>query len=330
MRHVAFVPERDVFEPGLEIPPKHARQPAELFGAPGIALVGHRAGPLLRARRERLLHFAHLGALQVAHFERERLDRRAQRRARVEQLGVTVAGDHLGGRCGTQPELLAHVRLDLRIDVGVRADRAGHLADRDRFPRPNESDPVASELQRPERQLAAEGDGLGVDPVGAPGHGGVAMLMCPRDDGDFEPVDLAQDQIAGAHHGDRQPGVDHVVRREPVVQPLGGGATDPCLDDVDEGGGLVIGDGFAFPDRLEVEVGTLPDRRRVGRRHHPELGPGLRGEHLHLEPGTEAGLVGEEISDFRRGIAVYQGDPSSCRHSTSLERCGPSVDHGLG
>ena len=53
--------------------------------------------------------------------------------------------------------------------------------------------------------------------------------------------------------------------------------------------------------------------RGVGGGHDAELGPGLGGEHLDLEPGAEPGLVGEEGGDLGQCVALYQGGPSSCR-----------------
>ena len=96
-----------------------------------------------------------------------------------------------------------------------------------------------------------------------------------RDDGGLEPVDLAQDQIAGPHQGDGQAGVDDVVGREPVVHPLGGGAADALLHDVDEGGGLVIGDRLPRSriGRRASKSGALPDRRRVGAVAPPRAWP---------------------------------------------------------
>ena len=95
VRHVTLVPQRDVLHAGLEIAAQHAGKTTELLGAPRVALVRHGAGALLRARGERLLYLPHLGALEVTYLEGERLDRRAERGARVEQLGMAVARDHL-------------------------------------------------------------------------------------------------------------------------------------------------------------------------------------------------------------------------------------------
>ena len=131
VRDVALVPQRDVLEPGAEVPAQHPRQPAELLALHRVALVRHRRGALLLPGPERLLHLAHLGALQVADLRRELLDARADARARVEQLRVPVAREHLRRGHRREAELRADVLLDERVDVRVRADRAGELADRD-------------------------------------------------------------------------------------------------------------------------------------------------------------------------------------------------------
>src|SRR5207244_12116499 len=115
----------DVLEAGLKICPQHARQAAELLAPPRVALVRHRARALLRALAERLLDLAHLGALEMADLESEALDRRADRRARVEELGVPVAGNHLARRRRCQPQLLTDERLDLGVDVRIGPDDAG-------------------------------------------------------------------------------------------------------------------------------------------------------------------------------------------------------------
>ncbi len=317
VRHVALVPQRDVLESRLQVAAQDACETTELLGAPRVPLVGHGARPLLRARRERFLDLADLRPLEVPDLERERLDGGPEGRARVQDLSVTVARHHLRRRGGLEPELLAHVRLDLGIDVGIGADRARHLAHRDRGARPHQSGAVAAELERPEGELAAEGDRLRVDPVRASCHRGVALLTGAACEHRFERVDRVDHEVEGAHERDRQRGVDDVVGREPVVHPLRGRSPDPLLDHVDERGGLVVGDGLPRPDRLEVEPGPFSDGRGVGRGHDTQLRPGFGGEDLDLEPRAEPGLVGEEVGDFARGVAVDHADPFSCRHSTS-------------
>src|ERR1700675_2527161 len=139
MRDVPLVPERNVFERGLQVGAQHAGQAAHLARFDRVALVRHRARALLLALAERLLRFAYLGALEVADLERERLDRRPDRRARVHDLGVAVAGQHLGRGNRPQAELLAHVALDRGVDVRVGPYGAGELADGYGRPGPHEA-----------------------------------------------------------------------------------------------------------------------------------------------------------------------------------------------
>ena len=57
---------------GLRVAAQHAREAGDLLGLDRVALVRHRRGALL-PRAERLLHLAHLGALQVADLRRQAL-----------------------------------------------------------------------------------------------------------------------------------------------------------------------------------------------------------------------------------------------------------------
>ena len=100
--------------PACRLPRSTRARPQSCSAFTGLRLCGIALEPFCAPARNGSSHLAHLGALQVADLERERLDRRADRRARVEQLGVTVAGDHLRGRHRPEPERLAHVGLDLR------------------------------------------------------------------------------------------------------------------------------------------------------------------------------------------------------------------------
>ena len=163
--------ERDVLEPGLQIAAQHAGEPAELLGLHRVALVRHRARALLGAGAERLLHLAHLGALEVADLGREGLDGGTHRRARVEQLGVAVAGDHLRGRHRRRARAPRTRRPRPRGRCWSRC-RPRPRACRPRWPGAGPGEPfaVAVHLHGPERQLGPERGGLGVHAVGAPGH----------------------------------------------------------------------------------------------------------------------------------------------------------------
>jgi hypothetical protein len=73
----------------------------------------------------KFLGLQHLGALQVADFDGEALDRRGDDAERGEEHGVAVARDDLGrDRLDRRPSF-GDMLLDARIDVGEGADRAG-------------------------------------------------------------------------------------------------------------------------------------------------------------------------------------------------------------
>ncbi len=116
---------------GVTIAAHQAGKAGEVFGQHRIALVRHRRRALL-ARREELLGFQHLGALQMADFDREALDRRGDDAERRKEHRVAVARDDLRrDRLGLEAHLLGDMLFDARIDLREGADGAGDGAGRD-------------------------------------------------------------------------------------------------------------------------------------------------------------------------------------------------------
>src|SRR6185503_20304456 len=123
-------------------------------------------GRTLLPLRERFLDLADLGPSEMADLGRDRVEGRGGDRERRHELGVTVARDDLArGLGGAQPEPGAHLLLDARIDLRVRADRPADRADAHGLARPPEPVAVAVELERPERRLVAEAGRLRDDPM---------------------------------------------------------------------------------------------------------------------------------------------------------------------
>ncbi len=178
---VALVPQRDVLQRRLRVPAQHAREPGDLLALDRVALVRHRARALLPGA-ERLLHLAHLGALQVPDLGREPLQPCARERDRPQQLGVPVARHDLRGDVLARDiQALEHARLELGARRRVRADRPrdrpdGHLRKRALQPQG-----VAMRLEREPRELHPEGRRLGVDPVRATHAQRVRVLARARD-----------------------------------------------------------------------------------------------------------------------------------------------------
>ena len=166
--------------PGLRVAAQHAGEAGDALGGDRVALVRHRARPLL-ARAERLLDLAHLRALQVADLGGEALEAGAGERDRLQQLGVAVARDDLGGdglaRAGRARS--STLRLVGRRVGRVGADRAADRADRGLREGALEPVGVAVRLEGVAGQLEAERRRLGVDAVGAADADGVGELARP-------------------------------------------------------------------------------------------------------------------------------------------------------
>ena len=159
------MPQRHVLHADERVCAHDAREPADSLRDLGIALVRHRRGAL-HAFGERLLDLPHLRTRQVADLRREPLERRRRQRERGEQLGVAVSCDHLRrDRIRFEPEPLTRNALDLGVELRVRADRPGELADTVRLECVQQTRARPVELERPAGELPAEGRRLGVDAV---------------------------------------------------------------------------------------------------------------------------------------------------------------------
>jgi hypothetical protein len=124
---------------------------------------------------------------------------------------VPVARDNLGrDRLDRQPHLLGYIFLDAWVDVGEGADGARDGAGRDLALRLDEADLAALELGECLGQLEPEGGRLGVDAVRAADGRRVFVLQCPASKGGEKFVDVAQENVRGAHQLHVEARVEHV------------------------------------------------------------------------------------------------------------------------
>ena len=116
-----------------------------------------------------------------------------------DERGVPVARDDLGReRLAVQAELGHDLGFDRGIEVRVRPDRAGELAEADLLARRGQPRPVARHLEVPADELQPQRVGLGVDAVRAADHHRVLVL-------DRAPLQDGQQAVESRRGGDRRP-----------------------------------------------------------------------------------------------------------------------------
>ena len=215
---VALVPEGLVLHARQGIAAQQPGHAGEALGEDGVALVGHRRRACLPAP-EGLLELADLGVLEVADLHREALDGAAGHGDGGQEGGVPVAlHDLRAGRVDGEAQGRQRGRLDLRRQLRVGAHGPGDLA-RGQVGRGRpqaRARPV--QLEGPGGQLEAEGDGLGVDAVGAAHHQRAGVLPGARHHGGDGSVQAGQDEVGGGPALQGQRGVHDVAAGQAEVE----------------------------------------------------------------------------------------------------------------
>ena len=231
---------------------------------------------------------------------------------RLDQLGVPVAGHDLAGRgLDAQSQLLAHVRLDGRVDQRVRADRARHGAHGDGLAGGGQplQGPVDGEGEA--GQLVAERGGLGVHAVGAAHHHRVPVLEGPVDQHLAQPLGGGGEHVGGAGQGEAEGRVHQVVAGHAQVHPASGGLRHALAVGGQEGEHLVVAFLLDLHDpgrqRGRGRAHVVEDRGRYAAEPHLCLGR----EDLHADPGLVPVLVREEVRHLRQGETRNHGTASS-------------------
>jgi hypothetical protein len=124
---------------------------------------------------------------------------------------MPVSLDDLARRLGRpQPEPRAHQLLDAGIELRVRSDGPGDLADGDHLARPAQPLPAAVQLEGPDRELVAEAGRLGMNAVAASDDDGVAVLQRQALRHGHQPLQEVEQDIGGRPQLERETRVQHV------------------------------------------------------------------------------------------------------------------------
>src|SRR5271170_1013541 len=222
VRDIAFVPQRDIFEGGERIRAHHAGQATDLFARDGIAFVWHGGTAALFAA-ERLLHFTHFGALQMANFLCDAFQRCGNDCERGEILRVAVAFNHLrSDRRGSEAEALADFLFDFRTEMRAGADGAGNFPDRNLMRGDLKAREIAAIFSVPIGDFQPERYRLGVNTVGAANFWRVLESPGAALENFAQRFDLFLDQMRRFADEQRLRSIHHVIGSEAVMQPARG------------------------------------------------------------------------------------------------------------
>ncbi len=226
--------KRHVLEAGDEVATKHPGHTDESFARDRVPLVRHRGRTLL-AGGKWLLGLTELAALKVTQLGGDRLDRGTDRGTCIEELGVTVASQHLCGWDRTEPEALRRHGLRPR-DRCWSTCRPHPRACRRRWLRVHDEAVcgLGRSAGRNSGQLRSEGRRLGLHAVRPSENRGRRVLdRAPAECLD-QPTGGVDQQIGGAHERDGLCRVDDVGRGKAIVDPRTSGRSDVALNDVNE------------------------------------------------------------------------------------------------
>ena len=299
---------------------QQAREAAQVLRQDRVLLVRHRRRALLPLA-ERLRRLAHLGALPVAHGERDPLDGGAEPRQRHE---VGRRGDR-ARRSGSAPSRGAgraspSAALSIAgLEVGVGADRAGDLADRDLVARGDQRAPRAPELGVEAREHQPGRDRLGVDAVRAADRRRRAVLLGAPAAGRAQQVDAGQDLVRRLD----QRGSPATRRARPTTSSRGAASAPARPPAPRRGSGTRSRRGGCAPrargcapgsslpaafarTAAAVPAGTVPAALHLG-----------AGGQLDAQPGLVAVAVGPQLEQLRARVA---GDHRSAPVLTKTRR----------
>src|SRR5579863_734675 len=190
--------------------------------------------------------------------------------------------------------------------MGEDSHRAGELSYAHILGGSFESSDVALRLGIPVGDFESEGDGLGVDPVGAADRGRVFEFPGAALEDLGETLQIFFYDLGGLTNQEGLRGVDYVVGGEAVVEPAGFGA-----DELGNGGGegddVVADFGFDLVDAFEAEVGEFADGFGGGLGNLAGGREGFGGGDFDGQPGAEAVFVAPDAGHLGAGVARDQG-----------------------
>ena len=178
----------------------------------------------------------------------------------------------------------------------------GNLPDGDDFPGLFQTQPIAPGLVVPDGQFEAEGDRLGMDPVGTSDHHRFFVAEGLLPDRLLQGLQIVQQDIGGFLQQDGHGGIQHIGGGQTQVDVTAG--RSHMLGHIgQEGDHVVLGDPFQLIDPFYGKTGFFLDDRQVPGRYESLLGQGLAGRNFHVQPFLIFILRTPELGHYRPGVA---------------------------
>jgi hypothetical protein len=256
--------------------------------------------------REEFLGFKHLRPLQVTDFSGEALDRSRHNPQNRKVHGMPIARNDLRrDRLDGKAERLRNMRFDAWIDLREGAHCTGNGAGRHFAARANEALPGPKKLCISIGELQAKGGGLRMDAMGAADGRRKFMLESAPLKHLQEPIDIAEQEIGGAHELNVETGVEHVrgghsMVHETRLGPDDFGKMGKESNNVVPDLALDLLDASNIKDRV---LPFLPDFPGCGWRYQPELCHCVGRMRFDLKPDAIARLRVPDGGYFRPGVA---------------------------
>ncbi len=304
MGDVALVPQGHILIERKHVAAHHACTPRNVFAAYRIALVRHGTRPLL-ALAERLLHFVHLRALQVPHFESHLFERCGDHGERCHIVGVPVALNHLRGDIGAlDAQFLAHVVLYERRYVGEIADRSAQLAHLDVAGGRTETLQIPHHLLVPQHPFESETGDVGMNTVRTPDAGRIPETeRLPAQHLD-EILYVFQQYLVGLFDKITVGGIHHIGTRQSVMHPFALLA-EGFADGTRKGHDIMVGLLLDLLDPIDAEGGLLPQFGNILFGDDTEFAPRLGSKDLHLQVCLEFPLFCPNGPHGRPAVSLY-------------------------
>ena len=296
------MPQRHVFERGDDRAPDHAGEAVRFSVRMGFFLCGIEEEPFWPSEKD-----SRASPTSVRCKCRISVASRSTELATTPSVAKNAACRSRGTICvdtgsGSSPRALRDVGLDPGVDIGERAHRSRELARRHFAPRRLQPFPVALELGVETRELEAEGGRFGMDAVTATDAHRVLVLAGPALEDREQSVDVGDENVGGARELDGETGIEHVRGRHPLVHEPGGLA-DMFRDTGQEGDHVVARLLLDLVDPLDIESSALPCFPGRLPRDDAEIGLGLAGQDLDVEPDPVSGFGLPDRGHLRAGIA---------------------------